>query len=128
MAQAGSPPWTFGRARCWTPSPNSPAGSRSVEQHLYVNLVDDAVRSRQHRKNILDPHMTYVGVGLAIHKALGTVCVMNFSHDWQYVVCMGVCGHFRLARMHPHPPHAAAVLFLGVAGGVLPHAAACSPT
>mmetsp|Transcript_78170 Transcript_78170/g.137986 ORF Transcript_78170/g.137986 Transcript_78170/m.137986 type:complete len:657 (-) Transcript_78170:97-2067(-) len=62
---------------------NMTFGGRSVDQHVYVNLVDDGLRSRQHRKNILDRNMTYVGVGLATHKALGTVCVINFSHDWQ---------------------------------------------
>lgn len=42
-------------------------------------LVDDGVSSRGHRKNIMNPAFTLVGVGVDTHPKYNHVCVMDFA-------------------------------------------------
>ena len=32
-------------------------GGRSADEHVYITIVDDGVRSRQHRNNVIDPQL-----------------------------------------------------------------------
>jgi len=57
-------------------------GGRSADEHVYITIVDDGVRSRQHRNNVIDPQLQWVGVAVARHTSSGTVCVSNFAHDF----------------------------------------------
>lgn len=45
-------------------------------------LIDEGVTDLGHRKNILDPNFTHVGIGVEQHKEYGYNCVMSFA---QYV-------------------------------------------
>jgi uncharacterized protein YkwD len=54
-------------------------GGRDVVIQL---LVDDGVRSRGHRHNILDPDMRFVGVACGPHPHAAVMCVMD--HAQQY--------------------------------------------
>lgn len=45
-------------------------------------LIDDAVKSRGHRKNIFNPRFKTVGIAFGPHKNFRHVCVMNFSGDY----------------------------------------------
>mmetsp|Transcript_15247 Transcript_15247/g.50072 ORF Transcript_15247/g.50072 Transcript_15247/m.50072 type:complete len:275 (-) Transcript_15247:1234-2058(-) len=51
-------------------------GSSSGEEVLVSLLIDDGVKSRGHRTNILDPRMRCAGIASGRHKEYGTVTVM----------------------------------------------------
>ncbi|MFA9391085.1 MAG: CAP domain-containing protein [Prolixibacteraceae bacterium] len=42
-------------------------------------LIDDGVKSRGHRKNILDKSFNYTGVAIGDHKEYGQLCVNTFA-------------------------------------------------
>ena len=42
-------------------------------------LIDDGVRSRGHRKSILDPTFNFTGVSIGKHKIYGQMCVNTFA-------------------------------------------------
>jgi uncharacterized protein YkwD len=44
-------------------------------------LIDDGISSLGHRRNILNPKLRFVGIGIESHKTYGTNCVMDFSSD-----------------------------------------------
>lgn len=44
-------------------------------------LIDEGVTGRGHRRNILNPEMTRVGVALAPHRSYGFNCVMDFAAE-----------------------------------------------
>jgi len=45
-------------------------------------LIDDGVRSRGHRKTILDPTFNFSGVALGKHKIFGQMCVNTFASSF----------------------------------------------
>lgn len=53
-----------------------PSVARQVITDL---LVDDGVKSRGHRRNMLSPDFTEVGAACGPHKRYGTVCVIAFA-------------------------------------------------
>jgi uncharacterized protein YkwD len=46
-------------------------------------LIDDGVRSRGHRKNILDPSFNFTGVAIGKHKIYGKMCVNTFATSFR---------------------------------------------
>jgi uncharacterized protein YkwD len=42
-------------------------------------LIDDGVRTRGHRKTILDPSFNFTGVALGKHKVYGQICVNTYA-------------------------------------------------
>lgn len=42
-------------------------------------LIDDGIKNLGHRKNILDPNFTYIGVAIRKHKRYEWNCVQNFG-------------------------------------------------
>ncbi|MGL5890251.1 MAG: CAP domain-containing protein [Bacteroidia bacterium] len=42
-------------------------------------LIDDGIKNLGHRKNILDPKFTHIGVGIRKHKRYEWNCVQNFG-------------------------------------------------
>ncbi|HWM86312.1 MAG TPA: CAP domain-containing protein [Kofleriaceae bacterium] len=42
-------------------------------------FIDDGVRGRGHRVNLLEPEYRVIGVGCARHRRFGTVCVMDLA-------------------------------------------------
>lgn len=45
-------------------------------------LIDDGVRSRVHRKNILSDDFNYIGIAIGDHKIYGSVCVVNYATEF----------------------------------------------
>jgi uncharacterized protein YkwD len=62
-----------------TAGENIQYGARDPEEVIAMLVVDDGVRGRGHRKNILDRGYRVAGVACGKHSALRTVCVMNFA-------------------------------------------------
>jgi hypothetical protein len=46
-------------------------------------LIDDGVRSRGHRKNILDPSFNFTGAAIGNHKTYGKMCVNTFATSFR---------------------------------------------
>jgi uncharacterized protein YkwD len=42
-------------------------------------LIDDGIKSLGHRKNILEPHYTWVGIAIEKHKTYRVNCVIDFA-------------------------------------------------
>ena len=45
-------------------------------------LIDDGVRSRGHRKDILNKEFNKIGVSIGDHKVYGNMCVMNYATEF----------------------------------------------
>eukprot|EP00993_Chasmostoma_nieuportense_P001129 NODE_2036_length_1297_cov_33.790598_g1937_i0.p1 GENE.NODE_2036_length_1297_cov_33.790598_g1937_i0~~NODE_2036_length_1297_cov_33.790598_g1937_i0.p1 ORF type:complete len:395 (+),score=71.74 NODE_2036_length_1297_cov_33.790598_g1937_i0:41-1225(+) len=58
-------------------------GCRNAETIVSHLLIDDGLKSRAHRNNILHPAMKKVGVAFGPHSAYGTVCVQCFCAGFQ---------------------------------------------
>ena len=54
-------------------------GNTSARQVIIFLLIDDGVKSRGHRKNLLHPAYKTVGVSFGKHPVYGTMCVMDFA-------------------------------------------------
>ncbi len=59
-------------------------GSKSAREIVVTLLIDDGVKSRGHRKNIMSKVYTHTGVGFAgSHKAYGCECVLDFASGYK---------------------------------------------
>lgn len=54
-------------------------GNSSARQVLIFLLVDDGVKSRGHRTNLLHPAFKTVGIAFGKHPVYETMCVMDFA-------------------------------------------------
>ncbi len=54
-------------------------GNTSARQTVIFLLIDDGVKSRGHRKNLLDPNLKFVGVSTGKHPVYHSMCVMDFA-------------------------------------------------
>lgn len=54
-------------------------GNSSARQVLIFLLIDDGVKSRGHRNNLLHPAFKSVGVAFGQHPVYDTMCVMDFA-------------------------------------------------
>lgn len=54
-------------------------GNSSARQVVIFLLIDDGVKSRGHRKNLLHPAYKTVGVSFGKHPVYETMCVMDFA-------------------------------------------------
>jgi uncharacterized protein YkwD len=54
-------------------------GNSSARQVIIFLLIDDGVKNRGHRKNLLHPAYKTVGVSFGNHPVYGTMCVMDFA-------------------------------------------------
>lgn len=54
-------------------------GNTSARQVIIFLLIDDNVKNRGHRINLLNPDFKLVGVSTATHPEYQTMCVMNFA-------------------------------------------------
>ena len=59
-------------------------GSKTAREIVVTLLIDDGVKSRGHRKNIMSTEFTHTGVGFAgTHKAYGCECVLDFARSYK---------------------------------------------
>jgi len=54
-------------------------GNSSARQIVIFLLIDDNVKSRGHRLNLLHPDFNLVGVSTGTHPVYSTICVMDFA-------------------------------------------------
>lgn len=54
-------------------------GNALARQIVASLLTDDGVPSRGHRKNLLDPSFTVVGLAVGPHPVYGNMCVIDFA-------------------------------------------------
>ena len=54
-------------------------GPETAREIVIQLLIDDGVKSRGHRRNILESQYVYVGVAVGPHKTFTTMCVMDFA-------------------------------------------------
>lgn len=54
-------------------------GNYSAQQVVIFLLIDDSVKNRGHRKNLLHPAYKTVGVAFGKHPVYSTMCVMDFA-------------------------------------------------
>ncbi|KAF0238675.1 MAG: SCP-like extracellular [Prolixibacteraceae bacterium] len=54
-------------------------GNTSARQMVVFLLIDDNVKDRGHRANMLNPDFKLIGVSTATHPEYLTMCVMNFA-------------------------------------------------
>jgi hypothetical protein len=57
-------------------------GSVSAEEIICAFLGDDGQPTRPHRKALLDPALTKIGVGLAPHEEYSTICVLILASEF----------------------------------------------
>ena len=60
---------------------NIACGNSSARQVVIFLLIDDGVKSRGHRKNLLHADYKKVGVSFGKHPVYGTMCVMDFAGE-----------------------------------------------
>ena len=59
-------------------------GSKTAREIVVTLLIDDGVKSRGHRKNIMSKDYTAAGVGFAgQHKLYGCECVLDFAANYK---------------------------------------------
>lgn len=58
---------------------NIEAGNNDALRIVVNLLIDDDVKSRGHRRNIMNPEFNFVGVGMAIHTEYRYTSVMDFA-------------------------------------------------
>lgn len=59
-------------------------GSKTAREIVVTLLIDDGVKSRGHRKNIMGKDYTHAGVAFApAHKAYGCECVLDFASGYR---------------------------------------------
>ena len=58
-------------------------GNSSARQIVIFLLIDDGVKNRGHRANLLHPDFRSVGVACGTHPRYNTMCVMDFSGGMQ---------------------------------------------
>lgn len=67
-----------------TAGENISYGSKSAREIVVVLLIDDGVKSRGHRKNIMSRDFKTTGIGFAgQHKSFGCECVLDFADDYK---------------------------------------------
>ena len=54
-------------------------GAHTAEQIVYNLVVDDGVRDRGHRRNIMQAMFNQAGVSVGSHPAYGVMCVIDFA-------------------------------------------------
>ncbi|WP_347838052.1 CAP domain-containing protein [uncultured Draconibacterium sp.] len=54
-------------------------GNTSAQQIVVFLLIDDGVKSRGHRTNLLHPDFKSIGVACGSHPKYNTMCVMDFA-------------------------------------------------
>ncbi|WP_246223031.1 CAP domain-containing protein [Draconibacterium halophilum] len=54
-------------------------GNTSAQQIVIFLLIDDGVKSRGHRANLLQPDFKSIGVACGSHPRYNTMCVMDFA-------------------------------------------------
>nr|WP_319265704.1 CAP domain-containing protein [uncultured Draconibacterium sp.] len=54
-------------------------GNTSAQQIVIFLLIDDGVKSRGHRANLLQPDFKRIGVACGTHPRYSTMCVMDFA-------------------------------------------------
>ena len=54
-------------------------GAHTAEQIVYNLVVDDGVRDRGHRRNIMQTMFNQAGVSVGSHPVYGTMCVIDFA-------------------------------------------------
>ena len=54
-------------------------GAHTAEQIVYNLVVDDGVRDRGHRRNIMQTMFSEAGVSVGSHPVYGTMCVIDFA-------------------------------------------------
>lgn len=66
-----------------TAGENISYGSKSAREIVVTLLIDDGVKSRGHRKNIMNKDFKTTGVGFANkHKLYGCECVLDYAGDY----------------------------------------------
>ena len=63
----------------FTIAENIAYGNSSARQIVIFLLIDDGVRSRGHRKNLLNDNFKTVGIACGEHAKYRTMCVMDFA-------------------------------------------------
>lgn len=58
-------------------------GARSGSQSVIFLLIDDGVRGRGHRRNILNPRLRVAGVATGPHSVYGTMTVTTFAQRYR---------------------------------------------
>ena len=66
-----------------TAGENISYGSKTAREIVVTLLIDDGVKSRGHRKNIMSKDFKTTGIGFAAqHKKYGCECVLDFADDF----------------------------------------------
>jgi hypothetical protein len=58
-------------------------GNGDARRVVISLLIDDGVKSRGHRKNLISGAFRFVGVAVGPHPAYGYMCVMDFAGDYK---------------------------------------------